>query len=1118
MARSSFRRLVAKVAVGALAVVTPVALVPTAAQAAAGDLFLSEYIEGSSSSSSSKALEIYNGTGSAIDLAASSYSIQMFSNANTTAGVTINLTGTVAANDVYVVAQSASVSAVLEQADQTNGSGWYNGNDTVVLRKGTVVLDSIGQIASNPTTEWGSGLTSTADNTLRRKSTICVGDTDPTNAFDPAIEWDGYAADTFGGLGSHSASCGSEPPGDEAPSVSSITPANTGTAFPTVDASVTFSEPVNLATGAIALTCADAPVTAVVTGGPETFTVNPDADLEEGARCTLTVDKDLVTDLDATDPPDTMATDATSSFKVVPQCTAAPIEIGRIQGTEDLALGAGQVCTVSGVVVGDYEGAPPALRGFYVQDAGDGDSATSDGIFVFNGSSNSVALGDAVVVTGSVSEFQGQTQFGGGSTVTVTGTGTVEPTGVALPMDSATAYERYEGMLVTYPQTLYVTEHFQLGRFGQVVVSGGERLDQPTNVVAPGAPALSLQAANNLNKVIVDDASQVQNPDPIVFGRGGQPLSASNTLRGGDTIDDLTGVMTYTWAGNSASGNAFRVRPVQALAGEYDFQPANPRPTQRADVGGDVQVGAMNLLNYFNTFDGLPDATTGPNVVDNCSFGVGGAPADCRGADTQAEFDRQWPKTVAAIAKVDADVLGVNEIENDGYGPDSAIAHLVDKLNATPGVGPYAFINADTPANGVNALGTDAIKVGMIYKPSVVTPIGTTAVLNTAAFVNGGDNTARSRPSLAQAFEVNATGGTFVADVNHLKSKGSACAVPDAGDGQGNCNVVRTNAANELADWLADDPTGTGEDDTLILGDLNSYAKEDPIVALEEAGYTNLVAEHVGQDAYSYVFDGQWGYLDHALGSAGLLSQVTDVTEYHINADEPSALDYNTDFKSANLITSLYAPDEFRVSDHDPIVVGLSPTPAPLEAAFADDRVGCGDGNTSLTVTHPARYTGDTHAVSVDWGDGTPDSSASSASSPVTFGHTYTAAGVYTATATVTDEHGHTYSTTAEITVEYTSSGITAPFKNGSVTAKSGSTVPVKVDLRDCDGSEPTDLVPTVTVTSGSTIVRTGTMAYVDGTWLYELSTKGLAPGSYTVTVTVPETGQTDTGTLRVRR
>ncbi|MFM8875849.1 MAG: ExeM/NucH family extracellular endonuclease, partial [Anaerolineae bacterium] len=297
-------------------------------------------------------------------------------------------------------------------------------------------------------------------------------------------------------------------------------------------------------------------------------------------------------------------------------------------------------------------------------------------------------------------------------------------------------------------------------------------------------------------------------------------------------------------------------------------------------------------------------------------------------ADTASEFDRQVAKTVSAILAMNPDVLGVNEIENDGYGADSAIARLVSELNAATAPGTFAYIDVDTATGQVNALGTDAIKVGFIYKPGSVTPVGETAALNTDAFVNGGDGAPRNRASLAQAFQQNANGEIFIASINHLKSKGSACDAPDAGDGQGNCNDVRLNAVNELMTWLGSDPTGTGDTDILLVGDYNSYAMEDPIIALQNGGYTHLIKTFLGSDAYSYVFDGQWGYLDHALATASMTAQVSGVADYHINADEPSVLDYNTDFKSVGQIASLYAPDQFRVSDHDPVLVGLCLPPS----------------------------------------------------------------------------------------------------------------------------------------------------------------------------------------------
>jgi hypothetical protein len=183
--------------------------------------------------------------------------------------------------------------------------------------------------------------------------------------------------------------------------------------------------------------------------------------------------------------------------------------------------------------------------------------------------------------------------------------------------------------------------------------------------------------------------------------------------------------------------------------------------------------------------------------------------------------------------------------------------------------------------------------------------------------------------------------------VNHLKSKGSACdhvGDPDAGDGQGNCNGTRTQAAQALVEWLATDPTGSGDSDALIIGDLNSYDKEDPIDAVLAGAdgqigtgddYTDLLRKYEGEFAYSYVFDGMFGYLDHALSNASLTPQVTGATAWHINADEPDILDYDTTFKSTTQ-DALYAPDAYRSSDHDPVIVGLDLNAPPVcDAASA---------------------------------------------------------------------------------------------------------------------------------------------------------------------------------------
>jgi len=207
------------------------------------------------------------------------------------------------------------------------------------------------------------------------------------------------------------------------------------------------------------------------------------------------------------------------------------------------------------------------------------------------------------------------------------------------------------------------------------------------------------------------------------------------------------------------------------------------------------------------------------------------------------------------------------------------------------------------------------------------------------------------------------------------------------------------------------------------------------------------------------------------------------------------------------------------VSDHDPIIVGLRPNSAPtVDASFEDISVACGSGNASLTIGIADRDTADTHTATIAWGDGSSET-VDPASAAFTRTHTYADAGRYTATVTVIDSHGHVTTTTADLVVEYTATGLLPPFQDGR-TVKAGSTVPLKVRFADCDGTVPTDLAPAVRVISGGSTVFTGTMAFDDGQWQLDLRTSQLPDpsGTYTVTVTVPETGQQVTGTLRLRR
>ncbi len=574
-------------------------------------------------------------------------------------------------------------------------------------------------------------------------------------------------------------------------------------------------------------------------------------------------------------------------------CGDSATLIHDIQGAGAVSPDLGNIREIEGVVVGDFEPSSQ-LRGFFLQEEdvdADGDTNTSEGIFVFNnGFGPGVVVGDVVRVRGTVTEFSGLTELASVTKVinctADEGTlGTASTVLVSLPVASLTVWETVEGMAVKIPHTLFASGNFNQARFGEVDLSVGAPLDNPTNVVAPGAAAIALQDLNNRSRIQLDDGSSVQNPLPLppYIGAGG-------TLRTGDTIPDLTGVL-------SESFGSYEIHPTQPV----NFTRVNVRPGV-PNVGGTMEVAAYNVLNYFTTLD-----NAGPICGPAGNQG-------CRGADNAFEFGRQRAKLVDAIAQLDAEVVGLMEIEN--HPGDVPTADLVAGLNAATAPGTYGYI-------ATGAIGTDAIRVAILYKPAAVTPLGGFDVLDSGDSPLFDDTL--NRPMLTQTFVENATGAVFTVSVNHLKSKGSPCDFvgdPDVGDGQGNCNVTRTNAATAIVNHLAGDPTGSGDPDFLVIGDLNAYAQEDPVVALENGGYTDLIEAFVGAGfsagAYSFNFFSQSGYLDHGMASPSILPQVTGADFWHVNADEPRGLDYN-DFNQP----LLFNPDEFRSSDHDPVVIGL---------------------------------------------------------------------------------------------------------------------------------------------------------------------------------------------------
>lgn len=610
----------------------------------------------------------------------------------------------------------------------------------------------------------------------------------------------------------------------------------------------------------------------------------------------------------------------TSASPAVAVCSGGgggtAVAIPAIQGSGTTSPRVGTSVVTEGIVTAVF----PGLRGFYMQDeAGDGDALTSDGIFVFEGNSPlGVMVGERIRLIANVVEFAGfagnpsVTQLSSPSGLTRLGTGTITPTPITLPEAVEGDLERYEGMLVRITSTLTASQNFFQGRYGQVTLSAQGRLVKPTQLHRPGTPqAVALANENARRRITLDDGSAsesffsgVENPNPIPY------IGTDNTLRAGDSVSDLTGVIDFGRITSASGAEAivdYKLHPTVPPV----FTRVNNRSATPPAMGGSVKAVSFNVLNYFTTFGDGTSATGGSGL--GCL--PGNVASDCRGADNLAEFNRQRAKIIAALAALNADVVGLIELQRNGT---VAAQNLVDGLNATLGAGTYAVV--PDPASGV---GTDAIKVGFIYKPGTLALVGG-ALSDTSAV--------HDRPPVAQTFRAIANNQRFSVIVNHFKSKRCNDATGldlDQGDGQGCYNERRKQQANALLTFAASVQTSAADNDVLILGDLNAYAQEDPVNILVNAGYSNQALRFAAtpQSSYSFVFDGEQGALDHALASPSLATQITGAADWHINADEPSVIDYNTEFKPQDL----YTPAVYRSADHDPLLVGMTLS-TPLQA------------------------------------------------------------------------------------------------------------------------------------------------------------------------------------------
>lgn len=616
--------------------------------------------------------------------------------------------------------------------------------------------------------------------------------------------------------------------------------------------------------------------------------------------------------------------------------------IAEIQGSGTASPLVGTSVTTRGKVTATFP--TGGFAGYYIQTPGTGGDLTpanhtaSDAVFVYSAATaGSVQPGDYVDVTGTVSEYFDMTQ------VTVAAAADmkklteaapeVKATGFALPAEEAFR-ESLEGMLLTPQGPMTVSDNYSLNQYGEIGLAGGTTpLEQPTAVAEYGSATYTATVAANAARGIKLDDGATTNflKDSTTKAEVLPYLTTADPVRVGVPVSFKTDVVL------SYANGAWKFQPLTHLtpANAEAVQPVSFGATTRTDapaaVGGNLKIASFNVLNYFpTTGDQLTGCTYYTDRAGNPITVRGGC--DARGAANAANLQRQQDKIVAAISKSGADVVTLMEIENSaqfGKNRDDALAKLVDALNiATPGIWDYVR----TPANAPPLADEDMIRTAFIFKKAVAEPVGESVIHNdTVAFAN-------ARKPLAQVFKpVGASDDKkFIAIANHFKSKGSAATPEDTDKGQGASNLARTAQAKSLLAFSNDLQQSKGTDKVFLIGDFNAYAKEDPINVFTAAGYVNQDEKAKNADGsakHSYLFGGMVGSLDHILASPGANAVVTGADIWNINSVESVALEYS---RYNNNVTDYYAPDQFRASDHDPVVVGLNlpVTPASVELNF----------------------------------------------------------------------------------------------------------------------------------------------------------------------------------------
>jgi predicted extracellular nuclease len=959
MSRALIRRFTIAMSLSAAGLACPLSAASAAANPAGTGLVISEaYVNGGSSGASylNKFVELYNPTSSAVSLTGDTLQYRAPTSTVVPSGAQVfALTGTVAAHGHFLIqlpgnGAATNPGAPLPTPDLSTGGSVNPGagggtlfvaaSTSGVLPTDASVIDKIGWGTSNSP----EGTAPSGNSVILSYQRDAAGTDTDNNAADFRVATPApQNAASDGGT-------------------AAVAVTNPGTQNATAGTAIA---PLTLSASG-----GTAPYTWTATGLPPGLAISSDG-IISGTPAAAGTSSVTVT---ATD-----STGANGSATFTFQVTAPPtvLSIAAIQGTDtDTSPYAGQTVTTEGVVTADYR--TGGFNGFFLETGGAGgtaaDDATpgaSDGIFVFGSiSAGQVSIGESIRVTGTVQEFQGETEIG---SPTVTELATPLPAVVpdVIPWSGLATdaqKEAHEGELMAPQGDFTVSDNFDANFFGSLTLAAGDTpLRQPTDAGAAGSAQAQAVAADNAARMVTldDGASLSFSPTGANANTPLPWLTATNTASVGAKVTFHAPVI-LEWR-----FSLWNFQPAQQVTGDgagvatfTDTRTGNQQP---ANVGGSVRLATFNVENYFPMTGqryvaaGLGTCTyfndrAGNHIGVNTCTGTDGS-AGPRGAADDANFQRQQSKIVTGINRLTASIVSLEEVENSGkFGEprDTALAGLVDALNAAAGSNVWAYVPSPSADKLPPLDQQDVIRTAFIYKPADVALVGPSTVLTGDS--DPGEPFSIAREPLAQGFKkAGATDAdAFLVVANHWKSKGADANPLYDGDtedtsspavDQGAFNATRVHEAQDVNAFATQVAASLGTNRIFLVGDFNAYTQEDPLQALYGAGYTDL-GSTLDPSEQTYSFNSLEGSLDHVLANAAARGLVTGADVWQINAQE--AVGYAYSRYNYNVTLLFNGSDPFAASDHDPVVVGLNPPVTPVAPAWSATKI----YNTGDTVTY----------------------------------------------------------------------------------------------------------------------------------------------------------------------